>query len=596
MLSRQLLVAAASLGFAASQVTTSCQPLNQTCPPDPAFSTSHFWNFNSTPSSDLWENYGGIVDYDPNNGATFTIASEGDSPTIRTKFYFFFGRTELVLKAAPGQGIVSSMMWLSDDLDEVDWEFLGTNTTDGFSNYFGKGVQDYHNSGTHPVSNPQDDFHNYTVDWTKDYLNWYVDGNMVRTLLPQDANDTKSFPQTPMRMSLGIWAGGAPDEPEGVVAWAGGKTDYSKGPYNMYVKSAFVQDYSSGKEYKYGDRSGDWQSIKVIEGNSTAVKAITHESEAAEPLSEKWANLPTGAKIGIYAGGAAFAGLAIGALAFSCIRRRRLRSRAAQAVAQRNAADRVEMERLKEEGIDPDSLAYEGQEYRSRDMKKEGFVDSDSYSIPPTPNSPTPSTAPPVYAATAGAGGMAAMHAYNSRTASPAPSSMYHDIPTPGTPQPSGLGAPPPRGQSRQQGYGRIPPQSPYRDSSQSPRSPEQGGYGAPPPMAPQMRSQSPMMRSQSPAMPQPQGAYQSPMMRSQSPAMPPPQGALPPTPMNQMRSDSGPAAYGRRGSPGPQQGYGNPRMQSPGPIGPPHRNLTGGQPGYGRPPPRRDNWNQGGF
>jgi hypothetical protein len=32
----------------------------------------------------------------------------------------------------------------------------------------------------------------------------------------------------------------------------------------MEVKEVYVEDYTSGKEYQWTDRSGSWQSIKVI--------------------------------------------------------------------------------------------------------------------------------------------------------------------------------------------------------------------------------------------------------------------------------------------------------------------------------------------
>ena len=33
----------------------------------------------------------------------------------------------------------------------------------------------------------------------------------------------------------------------------------------MFVKSTHVTDFHSGKEYSYGDMSGSWQSIKVVQ-------------------------------------------------------------------------------------------------------------------------------------------------------------------------------------------------------------------------------------------------------------------------------------------------------------------------------------------
>lgn len=260
---RGLLAAGSLLGLASAQVSTSCNPLNSTCPSDPGFNTDYTFYFNTTPSYELWETTAGSVTYDAETGAAFTINKQGDSPTIRTLFYFFFGRVELFLKVAPGVGIVSSAMWLSDDLDEVDLEFLGVNSTQASTNYFGKGYQDYHNAGVFPTANNQENYINYTTVWTKDSLDWYIDGNHVRTLTPDAANKTRNYPQTPMRLSLGIWAGGDPSLPNGTREWAGGDTNYADGPFTMYVKSARVTDYGGGSEYAYGDMTGTWESIKV---------------------------------------------------------------------------------------------------------------------------------------------------------------------------------------------------------------------------------------------------------------------------------------------------------------------------------------------
>lgn len=251
----------------AAQVTTDCNPLNATCPVDPALGTEAYFHFNRTPSFDIWETTMAPVEWSLNDGATFTIKKQGDSPTIRSKFYIFGGRTEIWMKAATGTGVISSVMFLSDDLDEIDWEFLGGDNANVQTNYYGKGfIPEKTNGGMHPVTGGvQDDYHNYTTDWRQDRLEWWVDGALVRTLYAKDANDTYYYPQTPMRLSLGIWAGGDPRLSKGVNEWAGGVTDYDQAPFSMFVKSVQVQDYSSGKEYAYGDRSGSWESIKIVE-------------------------------------------------------------------------------------------------------------------------------------------------------------------------------------------------------------------------------------------------------------------------------------------------------------------------------------------
>lgn len=265
----RLAAGAALLGAAAAQVHTDCQPLNRTdCPADPAFGTDHFFNFNATPSYDLWETTVGSVEYNADTGAGFSVKKQGDSPTIRSKFYIFWGRYEISLKVAPGRGIISSLMLLSDDLDEIDIEFMGANDTQVTTNIFSKGDVDDHSYGKEHVmaGGTQEDYHTYVVDWTKERLEWSVDGKVVRTLAYNDAKNGDKFPQTPMRMNIGIWAGGDPSLNKGTIEWAGGETDYSKGPYTMYVKNIKIEDYTKGaKEYSYGDKTGSFGSIKVKE-------------------------------------------------------------------------------------------------------------------------------------------------------------------------------------------------------------------------------------------------------------------------------------------------------------------------------------------
>ena len=204
-----------------------------------------------------------MVDYSGEGGA-FSIRRRFDSPTIQSNFYIFFGTVEVIMKAAAGQGIISSIVLESDDLDEVDWELMGGNTTHAETNYFGKGnTTSFDRAIYYPTHEPQKNFHNYTINWTKEKLEWFIDGALVRTLKYDEANGGLNFPQTPMNIRLGIWAGGDASMPNGTVEWAGGPTDYSQGPYTMWISSLRVKDASKGSTYTYGDKTGSWQSIKI---------------------------------------------------------------------------------------------------------------------------------------------------------------------------------------------------------------------------------------------------------------------------------------------------------------------------------------------
>lgn len=209
------------------------------------------------------------------DGAAFTVAQSGDNPQLVSKDYIMFGRVDWVAKAAPGTGIVSSTILQSDCLDEIDWEWLGGDNSQVQSNYFRKGVKGTNGGGFHSATNNHDDFHTYTIDWTSDEIAWQVDGVTVRALTAQQAGS--EYPQTPMSVRMGIWAGGDPTNPQGTIEWAGGPTDYSAGPFTMYVKSVKVTDYSTGSQYSYGDTSGTSGSIRSqggqINGESNGTPA-----------------------------------------------------------------------------------------------------------------------------------------------------------------------------------------------------------------------------------------------------------------------------------------------------------------------------------
>ncbi|KAK3331454.1 glycoside hydrolase family 16 protein [Apodospora peruviana] len=550
-----------------AQVTTDCQPLNVTCPPNPALGMELYTHFNTTPKASIWETHVGTVNYNAANGAELTINKQGDSPTIRTKFYFFWGRTEIWMKASHGTGIISSIMFLSDDLDEIDWEFMGGDNVNATTNYFGKGHQDFHNGASHAIGGVQDDYHNYTTVWTKDALHFYIDTNLVRTLLPKDANNTLYYPQTPMRLSIGIWAGGDPTLPEGTRQWAGGDTDYSKGPYTMFVKSAMVEDFSSGKEYTYSDKTGSWQSIKISEGNSTVKEVVNAVPEKS--VSEKFNELPSTSKIAIYASAAGVGGVLIIFALFYCIRQRRRGSREAKIAEAKFQAERLELDRFKKAGIDPDSFADAATEYNAKEMRNEGFADKDSYSVPNSASAtPTALTGggkekwETAAAIGAGAGAGAA-----------AAGAMRSPVPL-------------------------------LRDGAQSPRSPDHSaGFAAPySDRAANTRSPAPSMHQQSMRSPPPMMD-----MRSPSPAGVPPQqhGSYFPPQQHPTRSFTNPNPQMRMGSPGPMQ---HPQAQQPAGFGmalpQPQRSFTttgypnpqqGG--GYGQQQQQQQGgyWNGGG-
>ncbi|KAK9322099.1 cell wall glucanase [Lipomyces orientalis] len=288
----------------AAQTTANCNPLYATCPPDPALGGSIEIDFTQGSSGRIDPVYSADeISYDPNMGMQMTINKLGDGPTVASDFYIFFGKVELVAQCAPGTGIVSSVVLISDDNDEVDLEWLGGDAYHVQTNYFSKGqVGSYDRGGMTDVANPATTFHTYTIDWTRESITWYVDGAVARVL----TSDTpEGYPQSPMQIKIGSWVGGDPNNQPGTIAWAGGLTDFSQAPFNFYIRSLKVTDYSSGSEYVYADNSGSADSIQVVSGSAggfstsdaaTSISAVTTTSTSSvesTTSSEEWSTTVT---------------------------------------------------------------------------------------------------------------------------------------------------------------------------------------------------------------------------------------------------------------------------------------------------------------
>ncbi|KAK4505326.1 hypothetical protein PRZ48_003289 [Zasmidium cellare] len=259
-----------------------CNPIKNAtgaCPPDPGLPTStysiDFTKQTSIPANWTISNYASIP-FGP-NGAEFTFAKRYDAPQLWTDFFILFGKVTLTARIANGTGIISSFVLISDDFDEIDFEFSGNNFGDkasqgkGQNNYFGKGITgNYDRGGWFDVEDPQGSWHEYAVEWTEEKIVWSVDGRVVRTFLARDGTTAKGsayqFPQTPSKFQLGIWAGGDPGMNEGTKSWAGGETNISAAPYTMYVKNVKIENYKPAWAYNWTDQSGTWQSIQLLQG------------------------------------------------------------------------------------------------------------------------------------------------------------------------------------------------------------------------------------------------------------------------------------------------------------------------------------------
>lgn len=294
-----MLAKIASVALAATLVSAQthslCDPTKQDCPNPKALGSKVVdTDFRTGQGDFLKELSGTKLNHDKDLGAVYTINKDTDAPTVQSDLYIFFGQVDVTLRAAPGVGIVTSVVLQSDDLDEIDWEWVGSDNTQVQTNYFSKGcTETYDRGGFTPVSNPVGDFHTYTIKWTRDRLDWIIDGTTVRTLLAKDAKGCSGYPQSPMQVKLGTWVGGKQGASQGTIDWAGGLANFADAPFNGYYRSVRVQDFMGGgdateaTEYVYSDRSGTWQSIKVVNDGKSVDNGSKSSTSSPSKTSDK---------------------------------------------------------------------------------------------------------------------------------------------------------------------------------------------------------------------------------------------------------------------------------------------------------------------
>ncbi|GGA98622.1 family 16 glycosylhydrolase [Allosediminivita pacifica] len=164
-----------------------------------------------------------------------------------------FGRYEVVMTAGRGDGVISSFFtytgpYFGDPHDEIDFEFLGRDTTKVWVNRFAKGEKlpgEWVDLGFDSADGPNI----YTLDWLPDRLVWYANG---RELLRVEAAD-RAIPDIPGRIYINIWTGG-----RGQAGWSGSADDDTESVATYHCIS-----YSPPGEDAPMCSDGDMDAVKV---------------------------------------------------------------------------------------------------------------------------------------------------------------------------------------------------------------------------------------------------------------------------------------------------------------------------------------------
>ncbi|WYZ39703.1 hypothetical protein EsH8_IV_000044 [Colletotrichum jinshuiense] len=200
-----------------------------------------------------------------------TMPAKSVGTVLATTTYMWYGSVKAKIRTSRGPGVVTAFILYGDVKDEIDYEWVGADLEMSQTNYYFQGIPRYDQSGNISLSDTFRNWHTYEIHWTPDEIQWLVDGQVGRTKKRSDTwNATAQqwdFPQTPARVQLSIWPGGAETNAKGTVDWAGGPINWdhedikTAGYFYAMVKDVEISCYNaknppgtnSKKSYYYSD-------------------------------------------------------------------------------------------------------------------------------------------------------------------------------------------------------------------------------------------------------------------------------------------------------------------------------------------------------
>ena len=169
-----------------------------------------------------------------NGNVLLTMPPRSVGTVLASTVNVWYGTVKARLRTSRTAGVITAFILLSDVKDEIDFEFVGTELETAQTNYYWQGVPDYTNLANITLSDTYSNWHEYEIRWTPDEIVWLVDGQVGRTKKRSETWDEENqrwnYPQTPSRLQISIWPGGAPSNAKGTIDWAGGPIDWENTP------------------------------------------------------------------------------------------------------------------------------------------------------------------------------------------------------------------------------------------------------------------------------------------------------------------------------------------------------------------------------
>ncbi|KAI9353988.1 glycosyl hydrolases family 16-domain-containing protein [Pilaira anomala] len=138
------------------------------------------------------------------SGNPYNVYASPESPTFIGAYRMQYGKVTYRLKTSNRPGAVTGayFMEFAKSGDEIDFEMLGAETTRVQSNFFyGKNII-YGVNGKDDSTGGvdlSDGFHDYTIDWSPDRIQWLVDSKVIRETKKTDTcvDDECIYPTNP---------------------------------------------------------------------------------------------------------------------------------------------------------------------------------------------------------------------------------------------------------------------------------------------------------------------------------------------------------------------------------------------------------------
>ncbi|KAI8908418.1 concanavalin A-like lectin/glucanase domain-containing protein [Gorgonomyces haynaldii] len=211
---------------------------------------------------------------------TGTATSQGIRlSTVRTVLY---AKITAKFAAVAQPGVVTTLITMSKEKDEIDIETVGKDTSHFQSVVFYKGIEERGpiHQGVHSVPGSIAQPHEYTIDWRNDKITWGVDGTIQReykndanAVSPMTPPGQRWFPNTASQVQFSVWESTSTD-------WAGG-------PINWGSNTKFTA------QYEYIDiQCYDGMGNLPISGNNATTTAATTAAATTAPTASALPQAP----------------------------------------------------------------------------------------------------------------------------------------------------------------------------------------------------------------------------------------------------------------------------------------------------------------